>query len=58
MIECLKCGKEVNNQHQRWIVNPTMFIVPCEYFLCEEHKDINYNFHDIYNNDGTRKEIK
>ena len=56
MFDCLNCGKEVGNKHQRWMVNPTSFIVPSEYFLCDEHKHISYQFEDIYNLDGTRKE--
>src|SRR5271168_538729 len=55
LFECLKCGKETNNQNQRFFTIPGFIIVPNEYYLCEEHKDLRYSFKDIYNEDGSRK---
>lgn len=55
--DCLTCGdKKVGYPH--WFVNPTQFIVPCEYYLCEKHKDDKYDFDDIYHRDGTRKALR
>lgn len=48
-MECLNCGVKVNNyDYQRWFVNPTVMIVATSYFLCEKHKNLKYEFHDIY----------
>ena len=55
MLDCLNCGKEVGNRNERWFVNPGSIIVPSQYYLCDEHKNVRYEFDDIYNNDGTRK---
>ena len=55
MIDCLKCGKKCNNANQRWMCVPGYIMVPSEYYLCNEHKDIRYSFEDIYDVDGSRK---
>lgn len=55
LYDCLKCGKKVSNIHQKWFAIPHDIWVPANYFLCDEHKNLEYKFEDIYNKDGTRK---
>lgn len=55
MITCIECGIKVNNGNPRWLLIPGHIIVPNQYYLCDKHKDIQINFEDIYNEDGTRK---
>jgi hypothetical protein len=54
-INCLECGKDVTNRLPHYFVVPGHIIVPNEYYLCNDHKDNQFSFEDIYNNDGTRK---
>lgn len=57
LYDCLKCGKEVGNQNQFYFVIPSEYIVyPNSYFLCDEHKELRYDFKHIYNEDGSRRE--
>ncbi len=61
-MDCLNCGKEVRNLNNiRYFCNPTPYIMlPCSYYLCDEHKDLRYLFEDIYeikNDKPVRKEI-
>jgi hypothetical protein len=57
LIDCLECGIPCGNRHQRFFCVPGPFFVPNEYYLCEEHKDKQFYFEDLYNEDGTRKPI-
>lgn len=57
MLECLVCGKKSAYSQQRYFVVPGFIMVPNCYFLCEEHKHLNFSFENVYNDDGTRKKI-
>ena len=58
--ECLTCGsKKVDPNRVMYMVIPGM-IIPgggTMYLLCDEHKNVRYNFDDVYEEDGTRKNI-
>jgi Protein of unknown function (DUF551) len=53
--DCLKCGKFTSAYHARYFVIPIPIVVPNEYYLCDEHKDLKYDFDDLYERDGRRK---
>jgi hypothetical protein len=56
-MECLTCGsKEVDPNQVIYMLNPTMIIRPASYLLCEQHKNVRYDWHDIYDDNG-RKEM-
>lgn len=59
MSACLTCDKPVQhwNQRVRYFCTPGTLIVPASYVLCDEHKNLQYFYHDIYEENGTRKEI-
>lgn len=55
---CLTCGtNRVDNRMTHFIVTPGFIITPAEYNLCDEHKDVRYDWCDIYEENGKRKEI-
>jgi hypothetical protein len=55
---CLTCGSDkVDNRMARYIVTPGMIVTPCEYYLCADHHDVRYEWHDIYEENGDRKKI-
>lgn len=56
-INCLTCGKEAIIIRPRFINVPSFIIVPNQYVLCEEHQNISYEYDDIYDDKGERKEI-
>ena len=56
-LDCLTCGKETSNVHTRYFVVPGFIMVPNSYTLCDEHKNINYYYNDIYDEEGKRKKI-
>lgn len=56
-IDCLTCGIEVGINNTKFMVNPGFIIVPCEYATCDEHKDIFYDYDDVYDIEGNRKDI-
>lgn len=37
---------------------PGYIMVPNMYFLCDKHKEEFIKFEDVYNDDGTRKELR
>ncbi len=55
--DCLKCGSKNVTEHSYYFIIPGMIIVPNEYRLCKKHKDLRFSFEDVYNEDGSRKEI-
>jgi len=57
-FDCLACGsKEVDCRMVRYFAIPGMIIVPNSYLLCDEHKDVQYHYDDLYHEDGKRKVI-
>lgn len=56
--DCLQCGSKNVIQNPRYFIIPGYIIVSNEYYLCDMHKHLNFYFDDIYNQDGSRKEIK
>jgi len=58
MNKCLNCGStNVDSRNVIYMCNPTKIIVPCSYLLCNDHKDLRYDFHDIYDENSKRKNI-
>ena len=57
-LECLTCGsKDVSATRSHYMAIPGMVIVPAEYLLCDAHKDVRYDYYDIYDEQGNRKKI-
>lgn len=40
------------------MIIPGAIVVPNSYYLCEKHHYVTLEFDDVYNDDGTRKDIK
>lgn len=55
-MKCLICGDDAI--HQRFMGIPGYIMVPNMYFLCESHKDDHLLFENVYNDDGSRKELR
>jgi len=55
-MKCLICGD--NAMHQKFMGIPGYIMVPNMYFLCDKHKEEFIKFEDVYNDDGTRKELR
>lgn len=50
----LECGsKEIHRGKPLFMCLPGTVLVPSQYYLCKEHKDLRFNFEDIYNEDGS-----
>ena len=47
---CLVCGKDIYglDAHERYFCIPGQIIRPNAYRVCEEHKDANFTYEDIY----------
>ena len=58
MIECLECGKPVENIMPKYFCITGDILVPNEYYLCDTHKDKSFSFEDIYNSNGIRRKKK
>lgn len=57
-MACIICGDEASNQNDRYFVIPVPIVVPNRYSLCDTHKDVKLEFHDLYKEDGTRKTVQ
>lgn len=56
--ECLACGsKDVDHRMAIYFCVPGTIMVPNSYLLCEKHKNVRYDYDDIYDENGKRKEI-
>lgn len=58
-MECLTCGsKEVDPRRDHVFCVPGVIMVSSSsYLLCEEHKNVRYEYEDIYTKEGNRKKI-
>jgi len=58
MSKCLTCDSEkADPRIVRYFSIPGYIMVPNSYVLCPEHKDLQYYFEDIYDENGKRKTI-
>lgn len=57
MNKCLTCGKHAPHHNVRYFVVPGHIMVPNSYLLCDEHKELQYFFDDIYDENCEVKKI-
>ena len=57
-MKCLRCDeRELINLWPKYLVCPSQAVASVTYYVCKKHAYLDYHFNDIFNSNGSQKEI-